>query len=77
MFFFSNLPYGLNPLAVLSTILYSVLGAIIMAVVLWVIVKVAPFSVRKEIEEDQNTALAIIVAGVFVALAIIIHGAMR
>jgi putative membrane protein len=74
---FVNLPYGLNPLAVLSTILYSVIGALVMAAVLWIIVKLSPFSVRKEIEEDQNTALAIIIAAVFLSLAIIIHGAMR
>jgi uncharacterized membrane protein YjfL (UPF0719 family) len=35
-------------------------------------VKVIPFSVRKEIEEDQNTALAIIMGSVILGLAIII-----
>lgn len=73
----ANLPYGLNPLALVSTILYSLLGALVMGVVLWVVVKIVPFSFRKEIEEDQNTALAILVASVFLSLAIIIQGAMR
>jgi uncharacterized membrane protein YjfL (UPF0719 family) len=37
-----------------------------------VIVRMTPFSVRKEIEEDQNTALAVLLGSVFIGLAIII-----
>jgi hypothetical protein len=40
-------------------------------------VKISPFSIRQEIEKDQNVALAIIVGSVFVSLAIIIQAAMR
>jgi uncharacterized membrane protein YjfL (UPF0719 family) len=38
--------------------------------------KVIPFSVRKEIEEDQNTALGIIMGSVVIGLAIIIAAAV-
>jgi uncharacterized membrane protein YjfL (UPF0719 family) len=34
--------------------------------------KLAPFSVKKEIEEDQNVALAIIMAGVIIGVSLII-----
>ena len=39
--------------------------------------KVAPFSVRKEIEEDQNTALGIIIGSMIIGLAIIIGAAIH
>jgi hypothetical protein len=35
-------------------------------------VKLAPFSVQKEIEVDQNTSLAVLFGSVFIALAILI-----
>ncbi len=38
--------------------------------------KVAPFSVRKEIEEAQNTALGILMGSVIIGLAIIIAAAI-
>jgi len=39
-------------------------------------VKIAPFSVKKEIEEDQNTALAVIMAGVLIGISLIIAAAV-
>lgn len=67
----------LKPLGMLSTLVYAALGMAIFAIALFIMDKVTPFSLRKEIEEDQNTALAIIMGSVFIALAIIIQAAMR
>lgn len=67
----------LKPLTMLSTLIYSVIGIIIFLVALLIMTKIAPFSVRKEIEEDQNIALGILMGSVFIALAIIIHAAVR
>ena len=39
--------------------------------------KVAPFSVRREIEEDQNLALGVIIASVIIGIAIIVSGAIQ
>ncbi|MDF1663238.1 MAG: DUF350 domain-containing protein [Planctomycetota bacterium] len=55
-----------------SAITYSGVGIVLFAVVFFVIVKFTPFSVRKEIEEDQNTSLAILIGSVFIGIAIII-----
>ena len=44
----------------LATVIYSLLGIVIFAVGYFIISGVTPFSLRKEIEEDQNTALAIV-----------------
>ena len=60
----------------LSTIVYSALGVAIFGLTFWMVTKIVPFSVRKEIEEDQNTALAIILGSVFIGLAIIISAAI-
>ena len=67
----------LRPLAMLSTIVYSVIGLAVFSLAFLLMVKISPFSIRKEIEKDQNVALAIIVGSVFVSLAIIIQAAMR
>ena len=58
--------------AVLQSILFSVIGIVFFALAFWLMAKISPFSVRKEIEEDQNTALAVLIGSVFLALAIII-----
>ncbi len=67
----------LRPLAMLSTVIYTCIGMALFAAALFIIQKVTPFSIRKEIEEDQNTALALIIGAVFIAMAIIIQAAMR
>ena len=47
-------------------------GLAFFAAAYFVIEKATPFSVRKEIEEDQNVALGIIIAALILAVAIII-----
>ncbi|QTA90048.1 DUF350 domain-containing protein [Desulfonema magnum] len=58
------------------TLVYVVLGLIIFGLGYLIFEKLTPFSVRKEIEEDQNIALAIIIGSVVIALAIIIASAI-
>lgn len=62
----------LDPNAFLATLAYTGLGVVVFAIAFFVMVKIVPFSVRKEIEEDQNTALAIIMGSVILGLALII-----
>ena len=61
----------------LSTLMYSVVGIVIFAISYVIMDKVTPFSFRKEIEEDQNTALGVIIGCVFIGLAIIIAAAIK
>ena len=58
------------------TLAYTVLGLAIFGVGFWIFDKITPFSLRKEIEEDQNTALSIIIGAVIIGLAIIIAAAI-
>ena len=56
----------------LVTVGYTVFGLAVFALAFWVIVEICPFSMRKEIEDDQNTALAILIGSVILGLSIII-----
>lgn len=56
----------------LLTLGYTIFGLIMFGVAFWIIVKLTPFSMRKEIEEDQNIALAIMIGSVMLGLSIII-----
>lgn len=62
--------------AVIASIVYSLIGIVMFAVSFLVIKMVTPFSLRKEIEEDQNTALAIMIGSVILGLSIIIAAAI-
>jgi uncharacterized membrane protein YjfL (UPF0719 family) len=62
--------------AVVSSAVFAGIGLAVFGVAFWVMTKLAPFSVKKEIEEDQNTALAIIMAGVIIGVSLIISSAI-
>ena len=57
---------------IVSTLVYSFIGVLILAICWWIIRTFSPFPIIKEIEDDQNIALAILIASVFVSLSLII-----
>ena len=61
----------------ITTIVFVLLGLITFALAFFVITKVTPFSVRKEIEDDQNTALAIVIGSIILGTALIIAAAIH
>jgi putative membrane protein len=58
------------------TVIYVVVGMSVFGAGFWIVTMVTPFSVRKEIEEDQNTSLGIIIGSVIIGLSIIIAAAI-
>ena len=58
--------------ALVSTAVFAGIGLAVFGIAFWLMTKLAPFSVKKEIEEDQNTALAVIMAGVIIGVSLII-----
>lgn len=60
-----------------TTLVFVVLGLIVFALAFLVIGKATPFSVRKEIEEDHNVALALVIASVILGSALIIAAAIH
>ncbi len=61
----------------LTTVIFVVIGLIVFAVAFLIVVLVSPFSVKKEIEEDHNTALAIIIGALIIGIAMIIAAAIQ
>jgi uncharacterized membrane protein YjfL (UPF0719 family) len=61
---------------VVTTLVFVVIGLIIFALAFLIIAKATPFSVRKELEEDQNIALAIVIGSVILGSALIIAAAV-
>jgi putative membrane protein len=58
--------------SLLNVAVYTVAGLLLFALAFFVMGKAAPFSIRKEIEEDQNVALAIVIGSVIIGIALII-----
>lgn len=61
----------------LNTLIYTIFGVIVFGVSFWLMVKVSPFPIRKELETDHNTAVAILMGSVILGLAIIIAAALH
>jgi uncharacterized membrane protein YjfL (UPF0719 family) len=62
---------------VLTTLVFSLVGIVLFALAFFIIVKLAPFSTRKEIEDDQNVALAILIGSVIIGIAMIVASAVH
>ena len=62
--------------SILLALIYSAIGIALFGLAFLVIVKIAPFSIRKEIEDDQNTSLGIIIGSVIIGIALIISAAV-
>jgi uncharacterized membrane protein YjfL (UPF0719 family) len=62
---------------IVTTLAFTLTGLILFAIAFWIIVKVSPFSIRKEIEEDQNVALGIVIASVILGIALIVSAAVH
>lgn len=60
-----------------TTIIFVAIGLIVFLIAFLIVVLVAPFSVKKEIEEDHNTALAIIIGALIIGIAMIIASAIQ
>ncbi len=67
---------GLLPVLI-TTVVFVLLGLVVFALAFVIVVKASPFSVRKELEEDQNVALAVVIASVILGTAIIIAAAIH
>jgi uncharacterized membrane protein YjfL (UPF0719 family) len=59
-----------------AALAFSAIGFALFGLAFFVIVKVAPFSIRKEIEEDQNVSLGIIIGSVIIGISMIISAAI-
>lgn len=62
---------------VLASLIYSLVGILILGVSFWIWEKITPENLWKEILEKQNLALAVVAAAFMISLAIIISSAIH
>jgi uncharacterized membrane protein YjfL (UPF0719 family) len=62
---------------VVGSLVYGLIGMAMFALAFWLIAKSLPFSIRKEIEDDQNTALGIVLGSVIIGIAIILSAVVH
>jgi putative membrane protein len=60
-----------------TTAIFVVIGLVVFAIAFLIVVFVAPFSVKKEIEDDQNISLAVIIGSIIIGIAMIISAAIH
>ena len=60
-----------------ASIVYSLLGVIILVICFVIIEKIAPENLWKKIVDEQNVALAILAAAFMIAVSIIISSAIH
>lgn len=63
--------------AVLASLIYSVLGIVILVISFYVIEKLTPENIWKEIIQNKNTAVGLIAGAYILAIAIIIASAIH
>jgi uncharacterized membrane protein YjfL (UPF0719 family) len=59
-----------------TTVIFVVIGLVVFSIAFLIMNLVAPFSIRKEIEEDHNTALAIVIGATILGIAMIVSAAI-
>ncbi len=69
--------YGELMFHVISGVIFSIVGIAVLAICFWIMERITPFSIVKEIEEHQNTSLAIVMGAVVIAMSIIIAAAIH
>ena len=62
---------------IIASLVYSILGIAVLFFAFWIIEKITPENLWKEILEKQNMALAIVFAAFILAIAIIISAAIH
>ena len=62
---------------IVTTAIFTAFGLLVFGLAYIIIVKASPFSIRKEIEEDHNTALAIVIGAVIIGISLIISAAIQ
>lgn len=70
-------PYEQLVNLIVQTLIFAAFGILIFALAIWIIGKATPFSVRKEIEEDHNVAIAVVIGAIIIGIAIVVAAAIQ
>ncbi len=61
----------------IAALVFALMGMVLFGVAFFIIVRICPFSIRKEIEEDQNISLGIVIGSVILGIAMILSAAIQ
>jgi putative membrane protein len=67
----------LKPAALIGTLVYSLIGVIIMFASFVIIDKLTPYDLWKELCENRNQPIATVAGALFIAIAIIVAAAIH
>lgn len=59
-----------------ASVVYSLIGVAIFVLAFLLIERIAPFSLRKELAEDDNVAVGVVLGSIVIGLSIIIASAI-
>lgn len=68
---------SLHPDILLSSVVYSILGLVLMAVSITAMNQLFRLDLRKEIVEDHNVSAGIVIAGIALSVAVIVAAAIH
>ena len=66
-----------NPVHVVNALVFALLGIVIFCVAFIIVDKMTPYALWKEIVEEQNVALAVLVGAMSIGMCIIIAAAVH
>ncbi len=67
----------MDPRHIAESLIYAGIGIVIFALAYKVAEKLLPFNLTKELSEDDNTAVGVLMGSIMIGLAIIIAAAIR
>lgn len=68
---------GLQPEIILATVIYALLGVLLMIISIIIVEKVFSLNLKKELMEDHNVASGIVLGSAIIAIAIIVASAIH
>lgn len=68
---------GFNWGALVNSLIYTVLGVVIFWIAFVVVDKITPYNLWKELVEEKNVALAIVIGAMCLGIAVIIAAAIH
>ncbi len=67
----------INPVNIINAVIYSCLGLCLFALGFWLIDRFTPYHLWKEVIEEKNIALAIVVGAISIGICNIIAAALN
>ena len=67
----------LKPGVMLASIIYAVIGVVVLWVSFVIIDKLTPYKLWEEIVQNKNLALAVVVGAMFIAIGLIVAAAIH